>query len=298
MTGLKRGAAVSLLICYLITVCGCTLRRTPPEPEPTPAPTAAPTPSLEPTPTPAVTFTPDPTATPGPTPEPTEEPTPEPTAEPVMSKARRSGDLIVPDEYGPVIPLRYEPAPDSFFDSACMIGNSMVQGFQLWAGLHNVTCMSETGATVYSALKKIDLRPLRNNRYSNIYLMLGLNEVGIGPEEFTENYAKIIDYVRACQPEANIIAVSVTPVVRWVTQQPYTSYTLENINELNAALRELCAGKECWYLDIASELSDEEGYLLELYAYRGDGKHMEANGYELWADTMRTHYVDEGLLSE
>ena len=197
MTALKRGAAVSLLICYLITVCGCTLRRTPPEPEPTPAPTAAPTPSPEPTPSPAVTFTPDPTATPGPTPEPTEEPTPEPTAEPVMSKARRSGALIVPDEYGPVIPLRYEPAPDSFIDSACMIGNSMVQGFQLWAGLHNVTCLSETGATVYSALKKIDLRPLRNNRYSNIYLMLGLNEVGIGPEEFTENYAKIIDYIRA-----------------------------------------------------------------------------------------------------
>ena len=167
-----------------------------------------------------------------------------------------------------------------------------------YANAFESSFLTETGATVYSALKKIDLRPVRNNRYSNIYLMLGLNEVGIGPEEFTENYAKIIDYIRACQPEANIIAVSVTPVVRWVTQQPYTSYTLENINELNAALRELCAGKECWYLDIASELSDEEGYLLELYAYRGDGKHMEANGYELWADIMRTHYVDEGLLSE
>ena len=106
------------------------------------------------------------------------------------------------------------------------------------------------------------------------------------------------DYIRRYQKTANIIVISVTPVTKWVDEDPYEAQSMAGVDAFNEGLRQLCLEKECWYLDIASELSDEEGYLLELYAYRGDGKHMEANGYELWADTMRTHYVDEGLLSE
>ena len=307
---MKKGTAVLILAAVVLTAYGCTVRPVPdPEtPEPsaspvvsaqeTPVTTPGPTSTPAPSPTPVVTFTPDPTATPSPTPEPTQEPTPEPTPEPEGQKARRSGKLVVPGDWGVEIPLRAVPADDSFFDTSCMIGNSMVQGFQLWAGLHNIPCMAETGATVYSALKLIDLRPLRNNRYDNVYIMLGLNEVGLEPETFTENYSLIVDYVRAYQPSANIIVISVTPVMRWVDEQPYSTHTMVNINALNTALRSMCGQKECWYLDISSVLEDEDGFLSEVYAYMGDGKHMEANGYELWADYMRSHYVDEALLTE
>ena len=305
---MKNGTAAIVLTILLLVSEGCTVRpaldpeKPPSVPVPEPTASAAPAVTLSPAPetAPPVTFTPAPTATAEPTPEPTptQEPTPEPTAEPAGAKARRSGKLIVPGEWGAEIPLRLTAAEDSFFDTSCMIGNSMVQGFQLWSGLHNIPCMAETGATVYSALKTIDLRPLRNSRFDNVYLMLGLNEVGLEPETFAENYAGIIDYVRACQPGANIIAVSVTPVMRWVDEQPYSSHTMANINALNAALRLLCEQKECWFLDISSVLMDEDGFLSEIYAYKGDGKHMEANGYELWADYMRTHYIDEALLTE
>ena len=305
-----RYGTAALITALLLTAGGCTLRPETSAHETdvtsTPVVTSSPVPATEPvsssppapSPTPAVTFTPEPTATPSPTPEPTPLPTPEPTPEPIGAKARRSGKLVVPGEWGVDIPLREKAAEDSFFDSSCMIGNSMVQGFQLWSGLHNIPCMAETGATVYSALKLIDLRPVRNNRYDNVYIMLGLNEVGLEPDTFIENYAAIVDYVRAYQPAANIIIISVTPVMRWVDEQPYSSHTMVNINALNRALRFMCEQKECWYLDISSILSDEEGFLSEVYAYKGDGKHMEANGYELWADYMRTHYVDEALITE
>ena len=305
-----RHTIAALITVLLLMASSCTLRPETdgngPEAASTPVviastvPTSSPTipPTASPSPTPEVTFTPEPTATPSPAPNPTPLPTPEPTPEPIVVKARRSGKLVVPGEWGVDIPLREEPADDSFFDSSCMIGNSMVQGFQLWSGLHNIPCMAETGATVYSALKVIDLRPVRNSRYDNVYIMLGLNEVGLEPDIFIENYAAIVDYVRAYQPTANIIIVSVTPVMRWVDEQPYSSHTIANINSLNQALRFMCEQKECWYLDISSVLSDEDGFLSEVYAYKGDGKHMEANGYELWADYMRTHYVDEALLTE
>ena len=210
----------------------------------------------------------------------------------------RSGSRIAPGDWGVDIPLRAVPAEDSFFDSSCMIGNSLIQGFQLWSGLHNATCIHETGANVYTVIREMDLRPIRNKHFTDIYLMLGLNEVGIDPAAFTDNYGEIIDYMRKYQPNANIIVISVTPVMRWVAQQPYSRYTMENIGRMNEALREMCAEKECWFLDISSPLMDGEGYLSEVYAYKGDGKHLEASGYKLWAWYMRTHYVDDSLLSE
>ncbi len=296
----ERSAAVFLAAALLI-LSGCVHRpavsKTVPEATETPSPLASPTPTSAPTPpppTPPVTFTPEPTATPEPTPVPTPEPSPTPEG----SKARRSGKRIVPGDWGEEIPLRNAPADDSFFNSACMIGNSLVQGFQLWSGLHNIQCLAETGATVYSVVKEMDLRPVRNNRYSDVYVMLGLNEVGMETASFIENYAEVIDYIRAFQPNANIIVISVTPVMRWVDQQPYTYYTMDNINAFNDALRSMCAEKQCWFLDLSSALTDEEGYLSEVYAYKGDGKHLEANGYELWADYMRNHYVNETLLAE
>ena len=296
----KRHKAIGLLLAALIIFDGCMLRQGKPEPTPeptalpaiqTPEPTSAPTPT--PPPTPTVTFTPEPTATPGPT----EEPTPEPTPEPLGAKAVRSGNRLVPADWGPEIPLRANPVEDSFFDSACMIGNSLVQGFQLWSGLHNITCMAETGATVYSVTKEMDLRPLRNGRFTDVYLVLGLNEMGMPIADFTENYGEIIDYARRYQPDANIIVVSVTPVMRWVEQQSLY-YTMENINAYNAALRELCEQKGCWLMDIATPLMDNEGYLSAFYGYSGDGKHFEPTGYMLWADYMRYHYIDENLLTE
>ena len=45
-------------------------------------------------------------------------------------------------------------------------------------------------------------------------------------------------------------------------------------------------------------LVDEYGYLSSNYAYVVDGKHFEKSGYVAWANYMKTHYVDEGLLTE
>ena len=297
----KRIATALLLAAILTGLCGCVSRQVVSEPtaSPTAAPTGTPTPQPV-TPTPRTTFTPVPTATPGPTPTPvpTPEPTPEPTPTPPGARAVRSGNRIVPGEWGVDVPMRAYPVGDNFFASSCMVGNSLVQGFQLWSGMHTIRCMAETGATVYSATREMDLRDLRNNRYDNVYLMLGLNEVGMDAGSFARNYGEVIDYVRRYQPEANIIVISVTPVTRWVDETPNSFYTMANITALNAALRTLCAQKQCWYLDVASVLMDGEGYLSTVYAYAGDGKHLEANGYELWADYMRTHYIDQSLLVE
>ena len=293
--------ALILILVAALGLGGCIFRSEVRENIPAataaPLPTASPTPTSAPTPSPPapeITFTPEPTATPVPTPEPTPETTPEPAGQ----KARRSGGRIVPGEWGAEIPYRAAPADDSFFNSACMIGNSLVQGFQLWSGLHSITCVSSTGATVYSVPKEMRLEILWQNTFTDVYLVFGLNEMGMDVSAFIDNYARIIDYVRAYQPEANIIAVSVTPVMRWVDEAAGTPYKMASIRAYNDALRSLCDEKECWYLDLFSVLLDGEGYLSGFYGYNGDGKHFEPTGYMLWADYLRTHYIDDTLLTE
>ena len=231
------------------------------------------------------------------TPKPTAEPTPTPSG----AKAKRDGDLIVPADWGAIVPERAEAVYDSHFDRSCMIGNSLVDGFFMWSGVTNMRYIYSTGAVVNNVLGTLDLSPLTLNDpdyYQDIYLMFGLNEVGTDVNSFVQSYKTLLEYVREHQTKANIYVISVTPVTQEVDADPNEVQSMERINSFNSALKQLCADNNCWYLDIYSMLVDEYGYLSRDYAFAGDGKHFEKSGYVAWANYMKTHYVDEGLLTE
>lgn len=231
------------------------------------------------------------------TPKPTAVPTPTPSG----AKAKRDGDLIVPADWGAIVPERAEAVYDSHFDRSCMIGNSLVDGFLMWSGVTNMRYIYGTGAVVNNVLGTLDLSPLTLNDpdyYQDIYLMFGLNEVGTDVNSFVQSYKKLIEYVREHQTKANIYVISITPVTQEVDADPNEVQSMERINSFNSALKQLCADNNCWYLDIYSMLVDEYGFLSSDYAFAGDGKHFEKSGYVAWANYMKTHYVDEGLLTE
>lgn len=231
------------------------------------------------------------------TPKPTAEPTPTPSG----AKAQRDGNLIVPADWGAIVPERANAVYDSHFDRSCMIGNSLVEGFLMWSGVTNMRYIYGTGAVVNNVLGTLDLSPLTLNDadyYHDIYLMFGLNEVGTDVNSFVQSYKTLIEYVREHQTKANIYVISVTPVTQDVDADPNEVQSMERINAFNSALKQLCADNNCWYLDIYSMLVDEYGFLSSDYAFAGDGKHFEKSGYVAWANYMKTHYVDEGLLTE
>ena len=234
------------------------------------------------------------------TPSPTPSPSPSPT--PSGPKAKKLGELIVPADWGAIVPERQKTVYDSFFDRSVMIGNSMVEGFFMWAGMEkNMEFVYNTGATVTNAVGGMDLAKLTLNKsdyYTDIYLMFGLNEIGTDVNSFVQNYKRLVDFVREHQTKANIYIVSVTPVTRKVDEDPNEVQKMDRIRTFNYALKEFCVDQNCWYLDIYSILLDKNGYLSGDYAYIGDGKHFEKSGYVAWANYMKTHYVDEGLLTE
>lgn len=231
------------------------------------------------------------------TPKPTAVPTPTPSG----AKAKREGDLIVPADWGAIVPARTDAVYDSHFDRSCMIGNSLVEGFFMWSGISNMHFIYGTGAVVNNVLGTLDLSPLTLNDpdyYHDIYLMFGLNEVGTDVNSFVQSYKTLLEYVREHQTKANIYVISVTPVTQDVDADPNEVQSMERINAFNSALKQLCADENCWYLDIYSVLVDEYGFLSSDYAFAGDGKHFEKSGYVAWANYMKTHYVDEYLLTE
>jgi len=83
-----------------------------------------------------------------------------------------------------------------------------------------------------------------------------------------------------------------------VDKDPGEVQTMARIDNFNERLKEMCAEKECWYVDIYSMLLDENGYLSADYAFEGDGKHFEKSGYVAWANYLKSHYVDESLIPE
>lgn len=234
------------------------------------------------------------------TPDVTPTPSPEPTATPSGPKAEQLGNLIVPADWGPVVPERNTEVYDSHFEKTVMIGNSLVEGFFMWSGL-KMKCIYDTGATIDKVLGIMDLSPLTLNApgyYTDIYLMFGLNEVGTDVNNFVQNYKKVVDFIREYQPDANIYVISVTPVMDWVDKDPGEVQSMERVDRFNAALKEFCVDQHCWYLDIYTMLLDGQGFLSTEYGYAGDGKHLEKSGYVAWANYMKTHYVDAGLLTE
>ena len=190
------------------------------------------------------------------TPKPTAVPTPTPSG----AKAKRDGELIVPADWGAIVPERAEAVYDSHFDRSCMIGNSLVDGFFLWSGVTNMRYIYGTGAVVNNVLGTLDLSPLTLNDpdyYQDNYLMFGLNEVGTDVNSFVQSYKKLIEYVREHQTKANIYVISITPVTQEVDADPNEVQSMERINSFNSALKQLCADNNCWYLDIYSMLVDE-----------------------------------------
>ena len=181
-------------------------------------------------------------------------------------------------------------AGEDFFTNSAMLGNSLAQGMKLYSGL-NMNYFVYQSTTVfdpngYSPDRCFDL--MLQGNYDRVYIEYGINEIHMGPEKITEGYSALIDRIRAKMPRAEIYVMAVTPVTKTVSDRG--SFAMTKIRALNAALRQMCGEKSCWYLDCCEALCDETGYLPEAYAGWDGSPHLSVSAYKYWAELIRTHY--------
>lgn len=188
--------------------------------------------------------------------------------------------------------------PDnSKFDHALFIGDSRTQGFQMYSGLTNATFYAGKGLNVETVFTKPVVNTesgtvtvaeaLNGPQFEKVFIMLGINELGWpNVNTFIEYYGKVIDTIKASQPNATVYVQSIIHV----TQQRSDSDSVYNnakVNQFNQLIQQMAAEKGCVYLDLNEVLSDENGALFADAAT--DGIHLTKPYCIKWLDYLRSH---------
>ena len=175
-------------------------------------------------------------------------------------------------------------ADEAYFADAAMLGNSLVDGMELYSGL-SMAYYGGTGYTVY----KNRLNDLLQKQFGKVYIEFGINELGGDIPTIMASYKKIVEQIHEKMPDAQIYLMAVTPVTK--TRSDGGTFTMKRIGDFNAALHDLAAETSCWYLDTCTTLCDSTGYLPEKFGGWDGSPHLSTDGYKAWADVIRNYYA-------
>jgi hypothetical protein len=193
----------------------------------------------------------------------------------------------------------YSTVDDNFFSDTLIIGDSRIEGLCRYGGIDTAEYCYKTGATVWN-LKETDMldghfekttldKALEKNKYSFIYIMLGINELGKGtPASFAQQYSEDISYIRQSQPQAVIVIMGILGITESYSDSNDV-FNNDNVNARNVAISHLSNGSDIFYLNVNEAVCDENDAMTEEYSR--DGIHLKAEYYTLWADYLRTHAI-------
>lgn len=259
-----------------------------PEPTPTATPEPAPVPTPTPTPTPVPTPTPTPTATP--------EPAPTPTPEPEYDYETGLGEPLF--DYACGIPVPESDAvDDDFFSDTVFLGNSRTQGFQMYSGLRTAAILAGRSISVGNIYSEpvipagegeyvSIMQALTWKQYKKVYIMLGINEIGLSFENFHDQYSKVIDSVRMRQYNAEIYVQAIMPVSK-AKSEDESVFTNDRIRAFNDELMKICEEKGAHFINTYEAVADADGNLPEGAA--SDGIHFGRSYCAQWLDYLKTH---------
>ena len=121
-----------------------------------------------------------------------------------------------------------------------------------------------------------------------IYIMLGTNDIGLyGIDDSVKNYQTLLERILESTPDAAIYIQSATPICEGAEKKSLNNDNLELYNE---KLRALCEEEGYTFVDVASVLRDENGFLPREYCSDPDGMgiHFTDVACEIWIDYLRT----------
>lgn len=185
---------------------------------------------------------------------------------------------------------------ESYFDDALFIGDSRTVGLRDYTDLsEHADFYCETSLTIQKMLEEnfpglgtIE-EALAKKEYGKIYIMLGINELGVGTtEDFMEKYTEGVAFLREKEPEAKIF---IQGIMR-VTGKKNSSdaiFNNSNINARNNAIATLADNEHIFYIDVNEVVCDEEGNLNSEYTF--DQLHLLGVYDDLWKQFLLSHGV-------
>ncbi len=195
-------------------------------------------------------------------------------------------------------PYAFTTAAEDYFNDACFIGDSRTVGISEYGNIEGATFLCKTSLSIYDYEKKkityenekTSIKDvLANRQFSKIYLMLGINECGIGtPESFYKKYSEVVQNIRAMQPSA-LIFIQGNLLVTQQKSDEGSYITNENISARNKLISTLANQKDIFYIDINESTLCENGSLVPSYTW--DQVHIKAQYYEIWKEFLLKHAI-------
>ena len=194
------------------------------------------------------------------------------------------------------ITYEFTEVDDDYFTDAVFIGDSRTVGLSEYCEPLDTraTFYAKVSLTIFDVFKKEYIKTddgkigleqaLTENQYGKVYIMLGLNEIGTGDNEYFKNaYAEVINKIRELQPDAIIYIQGIMHVTA-AKSNVDKNFNNEKINSRNASIAELADNKTIFFIDMNESVDDENGNLGEGLSF--DDIHLKASSYERWHEFL------------
>lgn len=211
-----------------------------------------------------------------------------------MSSAHEKDGIIYADG------LSVGNAPVGYVENSLMIGDSRFVGLHLYGGVdfREATWFAATSMGVYNyekssidvpGLGKVSLKELlEKKRFANIYVCLGINQIGYGMQAHEGKYDAFIKMLREANPGAKIILVSNLHVGAERSDND-KSCNNDRINQLNSYLKGLQDSTNIFYIECNQLFDDADGAMNK--EYTSDNTHLYAKHYPVWAAYLKEHAI-------
>ena len=307
----------SLIMMTAFCFAGCTPKENNSTPEPTAQPTSEP--QIEDgTPTPAPVATPQQTGTNTETEAPTADISPEPTEEPTGTASELpEGDDINIETNG--LPTRFtmptelyglsKAECEAWFEDACFVGDSVVLGWKNYNSLMlqndpgffgNTRFFCEGSYGFGHALEPVtedSLHPRYGGEKRSIedalqlmnakkaIICFGVNDISIyGIDGTLDNCRELISRIYAKNPNIKLYFISAMYMYKG-SEKPKLNNA--NLLLLNRGIAEICNELNIPFINIASHLIDEEGFVPDEYS-SDHYVHQTYAAYDVWAEVLRS----------
>ncbi len=192
------------------------------------------------------------------------------------------------------------PVDPSYFEGAVLIGDSMVEPFDLLGSIPGLKVLPVIGISARTAhehrlFKLGDEKALLKDLLAAmnppaLYLWLGSNGVDTKPADLViEDYDRLMDALIPVIPDT-VIYLMALPPARPMATEHYKGYTNARVNAFNEGLREVARRHNVYFLDIHPLVLNEKGEMEAAYS-ASDGIHLKNAAYALLTDYMMTHTV-------
>ena len=204
---------------------------------------------------------------------------------------------VLPAETAPASEAPEAPA-DWKFEYSLFIGDSRTVGLAEYADMGGADIYASSGMSVYKIFE--GQLPLKGNgrgndkqtleevltgkEYKNIFLMLGVNELGYEFGRSTRKYQEVVERIQLLQPHAVIYLQANLHVTKKKSASD-AIYNNTNIDKFNQFVKDLTDGSSRIYLDINQQFDDGTGNLAA--EYTADDSHVLGRYYASWAEWIR-----------